>query len=241
MSEPLDVLAIFAHPDDAELLCGGSLIRSVDAGERVGVLDLSGGETGTYGSSEERAREAERAAEVMGLVTRRNAGLADGGIANGAAERRTVAALIRELRPRVVVTHWTRSRHPDHYRTAELVYDASFLAGLTNWDAPGEAFRPHKVVHCTTFREDVAAPTFVVDVTDQIDRKMEALACYESQFRDRSGAGELFPGGDRSFEEQVRARLAVYGSLVRVPYGEPFRTRETMEAETLGGLKVSTF
>ncbi len=241
MTEPLDVLAVFAHPDDAELLSGGALIRSVDAGERVGVLDLSRGETGTRGSAGQRAREAERAAEVMGLVTRRNAGLPDGGIQNGPEERRTVAALIRELRPRVVVTHWIRSRHPDHYRTAELVYDASFLAGLTNWDAPGTAFRPHKVVHCTTFREDVAAPTFVVDVTEQMDRKMEALACYGSQFEGRSGAGELFPGGERSFEEQVRARLAAYGSLVRVPYGEPFRTRETMEAGTLGTLRVSTF
>lgn len=241
MPDPLDVLAIMAHPDDAELLCGGALIRSVDAGERVGVVDLTRGESGTHGSAEQRDREASLAAGVMGLAVRRNAGLPDARLRNDDASRLAVIGLIRELRPRIVVTHWRESRHPDHRVAAELAYDASYLAGLTGYDAPGKAFRPFKVVYATAFREDAEPPTFVVDVTAQMDRKMEALGAYGSQFEGKTAMGEVFPAGDRPIFDQVRALCARYGSLVRVAYGEPFRTRETVLSETLGTLEVSTF
>lgn len=241
MSDRLDVLAVMAHPDDAELLCGGALIRSADAGERVGVVDLTRGESGTHGSADLRDREAERAAAIMGLAVRRNAGLADAALRNDDGGRSAVIALIRELRPRVVVTHWRESRHPDHRIASELVYDACYLAGLANHPAPGAAFRPHKVVYATAFREDAEPPTFVVDVTGQMDRKMEALAAYGSQFEGKSAMGEVYPGGDRPLFDQIRALCARYGSLVRVGYGEPFRTRETMAVTTLGSLGVCTF
>ncbi|MEX0980242.1 MAG: PIG-L family deacetylase, partial [Gemmatimonadota bacterium] len=162
MNDPLDVLAIMAHPDDAELLAGGALIRSAETGERTGVVDLTRGERGSAGTAELRDAEAARAADVMGLAVRRNAGLADSGLHNTDATRRVVVALIRELRPRIVVTHWTRGRHPDHRVAAELVYDSAFLAGLRNYDAPGDPHRPLKIVHATTFREDAGKPTFVV-------------------------------------------------------------------------------
>ena len=238
---PLDVLAIFAHPDDAELLCGGALIRSGDRGERVGVVDLSRGETGTFGSAEVRGREADRASEILGLVVRRTANLADAALVNDLESRQAVVTLLRELRPRVVVTHWREGRHPDHRVAAELVYDACFLAGLARFDAPGEPFRPLKLVHATAYREDAPRPSVVIDVTEQIDRKLEALAAYGSQFQGRSWAGEVFPGGDRPLFEQIRAQLAHYGSLIRVPYGEPFYVRESMRVDTLGALDVSTF
>jgi bacillithiol biosynthesis deacetylase BshB1 len=241
VAEPLDILAIFAHPDDAELLCGGALIRSADAGERVGVLDLTRGEMGTRGTPELRAREAERAAEVMGLAVRRNAGLADGHLQNDLASRRVVAGWLRELRPRVVVTHWTHGRHPDHRVACELVYDACFLAGLRNFEAAGEPHRPRAIVHATAFREDSDPPTFVVDVTAQIERKLQALAAYESQFVGLTQAGEVFPGGDRPLVEQIRAQMARYGSLIRVRYGEPFRTRETLPWPTLGSVPTHSF
>lgn len=241
MTEPLDLLAVMAHPDDAELLCGGALIKSADRGRRTGVVDLSGGERGTRGSAELRREEAERAARVLGLSVRRGAGLTDAGIRNDDESRRVVAGLLRELRPRVVVTHWPRGRHPDHRRAARLVYDACFLAGLSNFPAAGEPHRPFKLVHAATFREDAGAPTFVVDVTDQMDRKIEALACYASQFEGRSWAGEVFAGGDRPLFEQIRAWCAACGSRIRAAYGEPFWTRETMEAEDLAELEVTTF
>lgn len=241
MTEPLDVLAVMAHPDDVALLCGGAMIRSADLGERTGVVDLTGGERGTWGSEEIRAKEADRAADVLGLVERRNAGLPDTGLENSHDARRTVVELLRELRPRVVVTHWPEGRHPDHRRAARLVYDACFLAGLVGFDADGEPHRPFKVVHAGAFRDDLDRPTFVVDVTDQMDRKIEALRCYASQFEGRIRAGELFPGGERPLLEQVRARCASYGSRIRTAYGEPFWTRETLAVESLGALSVSTF
>jgi len=240
VADPLDVLAIMAHPDDAELLCGGALALSADRGERVGILDLTAGERGTHGSAERRAREAEEAASVLGVAVRRNAGLTDAGLENDAESRRIVIELVRELRPRVVVTHWSEGRHPDHRIASELAFDACFLSGLANYDARGKPHRPFKVVRATAYREGVS-PTFVVDVTEQMDRKIEALECYSSQFEGKTGMGEVYPGGKRPLYDQVRTWGAAYGSLIRAEYGEPFRTKETFEAATLGSLPVSTF
>lgn len=241
MDEPLDLLAIMAHPDDAELLCGGALIRSADRGERTGVVDLTRGEAGSKGTSRSRQEEAEQAAAVLGLAVRRNAGLKDSGIRNDEDSRARVVALIRALRPRVVVTHWTEGRHPDHREAAQLVYDACFLAGLAKYHAAGAPHRPLKVVHALAYREDAPKPTFVVDISEQMDRKLQAIACYPTQFEGVSGMGEVFPGGERPIEEQIRAGCARWGSLIRVAYGEPFWTRETMRLESLGETAVGTF
>ena len=148
---------------------------------------------------------------------------------------------IRSLRPRIVVTHWTAARHPDHRVTAELVTDACFLAGLTRFPAEGEPHRPFKLAYATAFREDADPPTFVLDVTLQMERKIQAIAAYRTQFEGKSGVGEVFAGGSRPVLEQVRAACARYGSLARVAYGEPFRTQETVLLESLGTLPVSTF
>jgi N-acetylglucosamine malate deacetylase 1 len=239
---PLDVLAVFAHPDDAELLCGGALARSVDRGERVGILDLTRGELGSRGSPELRAREAEAASRVLGVHVRRNVGLPDGRVDDSHPARRAVAAALRQLRPRVVVTHWLEGRHPDHRAAARLVTAAAFLAGLRNLDAPGEPFRPVRMVHAIAFREDAPPPSFVVDVTDTVDRKLAALACFESQFSGARAAGEVYPRGDRPLEEQIRSHLAVWGSRIRRPFGEPFWVREPWVLDTLGEAgNVTTF
>ncbi len=241
MSKPLDLLAVFAHPDDAELLCGGSLARSADAGERVGILDLTRGESASRGTPEDRAREGDVAARILGVSLRRNAGLPDAGLENTLPLRHALARHLRELRPRVVVTHWLEGRHPDHRETARLVLDAAFLAGLRSLDLGPSHHRPFKIVHAIGFREDAPPPSFVVDVTAQVDRKLEAMAAFASQWEGATGAGEAFPGGDRPLPEQVLAHLAYWGSRIRVPYGEPFWTRETLAVDSLGGLGVSTF
>ncbi len=241
MTQSLDVLAIFAHPDDAELLVGGALIRSVDRGERIGILDLTGGERGTKGSAEIRDGEASEAADILGVSLRRNAGFPDAALDTSNESRLHLAGLIRELRPRVVVTHWLEGRHPDHHVAAQLVRDSSYLAGLKNIDASGEAFRPTKVVHATAYREDAPHPSFIIDITDQIDRKIEAIACYSSQFKGASGSGELYPGGERPLTVQVRMHAAYWGSRIRTGYAEPFWTRESLQVDTLAGLGVSTF
>jgi len=239
--QPLDLLAIVAHPDDAELVCGGSLLKSSEMGARTGILDLTRGEAGSRGTPEIRAQEASQAAETLGLSVRRNAGLPDSQVVNTPETRNRVAALIRELKPRIVITHWINGRHPDQRAAAELVYDAAFLAGLQNLDAPGSPFRPLKVIHALSFREDAEKPTFVVDISSQMDKKLEAIGAYSSQFCNANQAGEVFPGGARSLNDQIRAQAARAGSLIRVAYGEPFWTRETMSVPTLSELTVSTF
>ena len=241
MKESLDLLAIMAHPDDAELLCAGTLIKTAALGKRVGVLDLSSGEMGSSGSADLRAQEAARSAEVMGLVERRTAGLPDADLENDRASRLVVAQHLRELRPRVVVTHWTVGRHRDHRVACELVRDACFLSGLRKLDVEGRPFRPRKLVYATAFREDADPPDLVVDVTDQVDAKFEALSCYTSQFEGVTGIGEVYPGGNRPLFEQIRAKMAHYGSLIRVDYGEPFRVSEPLVVEDLSALEASTF
>lgn len=241
MSAPLDILAIMAHPDDAELLCGGALSKSVRAGLRVGILDLTAGEMGSSGTADQRATEAAEAARILGVADRRCAGLPDSAIENDGASRYVVAGHLRALRPDVVVTHWKVGRHRDHRIASELVRDACFLSGLKKLDVPGEPFRPRKLVYATAFREDVGRPDFIIDVTQDVDRKMEALAAYRSQFEGVSGIGEVFPGGDRPLLDQIRAQMAHYGSLIRVRHGEPFRVDEVLEVEELSGLRGATY
>jgi bacillithiol biosynthesis deacetylase BshB1 len=241
MNAPLDVLAVMAHPDDAELLCGGSLAKSAAAGQRVGIVDLTAGEMGSQGTPELRAREAEAAARILGLAVRRSAGLPDARLENDEPTRMAVVALLRELRPRVVVTHWKVGRHRDHRIASELVRDACFLSSLRKLDAPGEPFRPLKLVYATAFREDADPPSFVVDVTAHMETKLQAIRAYASQFDGKAQAGEVFPGGDRPLLDQIRAHGAACGSRIRVAYGEPFRVDEAMEVDTLGSLGVSSF
>lgn len=241
MPEPLHLLAIVAHPDDAELLCAGTLIRAADAGHRTGVLDLTGGEAGTAGSAELRRREAARAAEIMGLATRRVAGLPDGALENTVEARHRVAAVIRELRPDTVILMWPESRHPDHRIASQLAYDAAFVAGLTKAPVAGERFRPRKVLYAMSYREHAGKPTFVVDVTDQMERKLDAVFAYGSQFEGRKGMGEVYPGGDRDLRAQLRVHAAYYGGLIRTAFGEPFWTRETMAVGDPVGLPVASF
>jgi len=241
MSPPLDVLAIMAHPDDAELLCGGALAKSAAAGQSVGIVDLTAGEMGSQGTPELRAREAATAAEVLGVTLRRCLGLADSRFENDERARLAVVALLRELRPRVVVTHWKLGRHRDHRIASELVRDACFLSALRKLDAPGDPVRPLKLVYATAFREDADPPSFVVDVTGHMETKLSAIAAYVSQFEGKTQAGEVFPGGDRPLLEQIRTQCSAYGSRIRVAYGEPFRVDEALEVETLGALGVSSF
>ena len=241
MTEPLDLLAIMAHPDDAELLCGGALIKAVTRGNRVGVLDLTAGEMGSSGSLEIRAKESARAAEIIGLAERRCAGLPDSAIENDLKSRLVVASHLRALRPRVVVTHWKVGRHRDHRIASELVRDACFLSGLKKLDAEGAPFRPLKLVYATAFREDAGPPDFVVDVSQHLRKKLEALSAYSSQFDGVRGIGEVYPGGERLVLEQVRMQMAHYGTYIRVEYGEPFRTDEPFDVADLSELTVASF
>lgn len=237
----LDLLCIAPHRDDAELTCGGVLIKAVDAGKRVGILDLTQGEMGTRGSAALRAAEAEAARVVMGVAVRENLALPDAGIKNDDDTRARLVRRLRALRPRVVIAPAPRGRHPDHRRTTELVRDACFLSGITKYSpAVDPVFRPHKLLHTIAYREDYTKPTFVVDISAQFERKLAAIKCYASQFDGTTQAGEVYPNGEPLYD-MVRHHAAHYGSLIRVQYGEPYYTDETMAVDDVTTLGVSTF
>lgn len=236
----IDLLAIAPHPDDAELLCGGTLLRAADLGRKTAILDLTAGELGSRGTPETRRAEAEQAAVVLGLRERRNLGLPDARIQNDEATRGRLVEALRELRPRTVILPYFEGRHPDHRVAAQLGYDTCYLAGLKNYPAAGEPHRPAKVLWTLAYREHAIKPSFVVDTSAVFERKLEAIRCYASQFDDVQAMGELFPA-EVSLYELVRIQDAHYGSLIRTAYGEPFHTRETMRVEDVTELPVSTF
>jgi bacillithiol biosynthesis deacetylase BshB1 len=236
---PVDVLAIAAHRDDVELTCAGTLARAADAGHRTGILDLTAGETGTRGSAEVRAEEAERAARVLGVSERRNAGLRDAHLHNSEEARRAVVEQIRHFAPRVVILPFPVGRHPDHRVASELGRDACFLAGLAKYDAGGTPHRPFKILYALSYREDPVKPTFVVDISEQFARKMAAIRCYASQFDGAKAAGEIFPTGQDLYS-LVETQNAHYGSLIRARFGEPFFTHETVAVDDIMALGVQS-
>lgn len=237
----IDILAVAAHRDDVELTCGGTLIKAVNQGYRTAIVDLTQGEMGTRGSANLRAAEASRAAEVMGITARENLDLPDAAILNDPATRERLARAIRRFRPRIVIAPAIQGgRHPDHHIAAQLVRDACFLAGLAKLAPEVPKHRPHKVVHALSYRQDHVKPTFVVDVSDEFARKMEAVRCYDSQFEGQIQAGEVYPNGEPLYAV-IEHHAAFYGTLIRTRYGEPFFTTETMRVDDLAALEVSTF
>ncbi len=241
MSDEVDLLAIAAHRDDIELTCGGTLAKAVRAGHRVGILDLTQGEMGTRGDAATRAAEADRAAKTLGVPLRLNAAMPDAHLENNEASRKQIVAIIRRTRPRVVILPYSVGRHPDHRIASELGRDACYLAGLAKY-APGkgvEAHRPYKLLYALAYREDPVKPTFVVDISDVFDLKMEAIRCYASQFTGAKAAGEIHPTGQDLYE-LIRVQSAHYGSLIRRRYGEPFYTAETLEVDDVLKLGVQS-
>ncbi len=235
----LDLLAIAARPDDAELTCGGTLALAVDQGYAVGIVDLVKGESGTHGSASIRGEEAERAAKALGIAARANAGLVDAHLHNSDDNRRRVISLIRRFRPRTVILPFPIGRHPDHRIASELSRDACYLAGLAKYDAPGKPHRPHKILYALAYREDPVKPTFVVDISRTMAAKMRAIRCYKSQFDGAKAAGEIFPTGQNLYE-LVETQSAHYGSLIRTRFGEPFFTHETVRIDDVMQLEVQS-
>jgi len=241
MSEQIDLLAIAAHRDDVELTCGGTLAKAARAGHRVGIIDLTQGEMGTRGDAATRAAEAERAAKTLGVALRLNAGMRDAHLANDEPSREALVALIRRTEPKVVILPFPVGRHPDHRVASELGRDACYLAGLAKYvpGKGGEAHRPYKLLYALAYREDPVKPTFVVDISDVFEKKMEAIRCYSSQFDGAKAAGEVFPTGQDLYE-LIRVQSAHYGSLIRRRYGEPFYTAETQEVDDVLKLGVQS-
>jgi bacillithiol biosynthesis deacetylase BshB1 len=234
----VDILAIAAHPDDVEQTCGGTMIKMAETGYRTGVLDLTAGDMGTRGSPELRVAESEVAAKHMLAKWRGNLHFPDARLENTLPARLTLAMKIRELKPRVVILPYWEARHPDHYRTSEIGFEACFLAGLKKLDEYSEPHRPFKILYASVYAE--VKPSFIVDISAQFERRMTALLSYTSQYGEVVDGGTLFPK-----EQEIRERLGAvarfYGNLIGVKYGEPFVVKEAMQIEdvmTMGSRSI---
>ena len=231
----LDVLAIAAHPDDVEQTCGGTLIRMAEAGYQTGVVDLTAGDMGTRGTPDERIAESQTAGKHMLLEWRGNLRMPDARLENNIAARMTLAAKLRELKPRVVILPYWEGRHPDHYRVCELGYEACFLAGLKKLDQSSEPHRPFKILYSGLYTN--IKPSFVVDISAQFDRRMAALLSYTSQYEATSEGAGLFPQAEE-IRERLGAIARFYGNLIGVRYGEPFMVKEAMEITDIVAMPV---
>jgi len=224
MTGPVDILAFGPHPDDIEIGMGATVAKHASLGHRVALCDVTAGEMGSNGTVEERLAEAEQARQVLGAVWRTNLRLPDRGIGHAADHVRVAAEVVRRVRPRVVALPYWSDRHPDHVAASQLLTEAVFSAGLRRYPAAGDAWKPEAV--CYYFINDMAAPSFVVDVSDSYDTKRRALACHASQFRP-AGAGAV-PTRLTSarFQQLVESRDAQFGAQVGVAFAEGFVMRQ---------------
>jgi bacillithiol biosynthesis deacetylase BshB1 len=250
---PLDILALAAHRDDVEQTCGGTLLKMAQLGHRTGILDLTRGELGTRGSAEERAREAEDAARILRTSWRQALDIPDGRVENTWENRLKVVRVLRQQRPRVVILPYWKGRHPDHYTASVLGYEACFLAGLAKLDvgvagaAAGDSpatvaavlppHRPFKIIYATLYYD--IRPTFVVDITEQFDIRLEALIAYQSQFSDQEAGRGIFPARDE-IRSRTEAMARFYGMLGGVTYAEPFIQKEVGLVEDLTLIPVKS-
>ena len=219
----VDILAISAHADDVELTCAGTLVQMHERGYRFGILDLTRGEMGTRGSAEIRAKESQRAAEILGAEFRETLDLGDGGLRTGREEELLVIDVIRREKPRIVMTPFPEDRHPDHRRARALVADAAFYAGMRKLETAHPAHRPQQTVFFGTF--EIQKPIFVVDVTPAIEKRREAILAYKSQFHDPTSTEPETMLSQKGFLEMIEARLRDFGALIGTEFGEGFVTR----------------
>ena len=233
----VDILAIAAHRDDVEQTCGGTLLVQEALGFSTGILDLTQGESGTRGTAAERAAEATAAAALLRVSHREALDLPDGSLQNTLAARLKIAAVIRRLRPRVVILPYWQGRHPDHYTSATLGYEACFAAGLTRLEIPGPPHRPYKILYASLYAD--VRPTFVVDITPHIETRLQALLAYRSQYGDRpEGSGLFVP--EEEIRERTFASARHYGLLAGVRYAEPFVQKEVSLVADLMHLPVAS-
>jgi bacillithiol biosynthesis deacetylase BshB1 len=236
-----DIAAICAHPDDAELIMGGTLTLEAARGRRVALVDLTRGECGSRGTPETRAAEAAEAARILGVSHRESLGLPDARLMPTPEQKDAVVAAVRRLRPRLVLLpHWEQ-RHPDHAAASRIVYEASFLAGLRNYRPDlGAAFRPQKLVYVPSTTEIVeVAPSFVVDITAVWETKVKAVSAFASQFGTVTGETVSLPLD--LFRQSMELAARRYGQRIGATYGEGFVTREPLVVADLLALGGRSF
>ena len=235
----VDLLIIMAHPDDAELCCSGTILSCIDNGLSVGMIDLTRGELGTRGSGKVRIEEAKNAAKVLGVNFRYNLELRDGFISDDEESIFDVIKVIREFKPKVIITNSKTDRHPDHESAARLVKKACFLSGLIkistkkdNLDQ--ESWRPKSLLY--SIQNNYIEPHFVVDVSKYIDVKINAINCFKSQFYDpKSEENESFIS-TKEFMDFIKSRSIEMGHSIGVKHGEGFTSENKLKLTSLDSL-----
>ena len=238
----IDILAFGAHPDDVELSCGGTILKEINNGKTVAIIDLTKGELGTRGTAQTRATEASNAASILGVSFRDNLGFSDGFIVNDKAHQLEVIKLIRHYKPEVVLCNAIDDRHIDHGVASKLVSDSCFLSGLVKIETKyndslvaQSPWRPKSIYHYIQW--EPLTPDFVVDISDHIDKKMESVSAYSSQFYDSKSKEPDTPISSKNFIDSVRYRAADLGRLTGTSYAEGFNVKRLPAIDSLFDLK----
>ncbi len=236
----IDILAFAAHPDDVELSCSGSLMKHQQLGLKTGIIDLTGGELGTRGSSEIRAQEARKATEIMKLSVRENLGFADGFFKNDQEHLLPIIKKIRKYQPDIVFANAIEDRHPDHGRAAKLVADACFYAGLIKIETRGEdgkvqnVWRPKCLYHYIQY--NYIKPDFVIDISKEMDLKINSIMAYSSQFYDPNSKEPETPISSLAFLNSLKERASDLGRMINVSFAEGFTTTRLLGVNNLKDL-----
>ena len=225
----LDVLAFSPHPDDAEMGCGGLLLKLKDCGYRTGIIDLTRAELSTNGDPETRAGETDEASRILKLDIRGNLGLEDANIANDRTSRRKVIDSIRKYRPKVVLTPYHIDRHPDHENAAKLLRDAIFISGLEKFETDMDFYRPSIVLNYMLQYE--FRPGFIVDISDYYDEKARAVAAYKSQFYNDTSKRVMTHIASKHFFDIINSRHQCMGLKIRAEFGEPYYIENSIKVD----------
>ena len=231
----LDILAFGAHPDDIELGCGGTLIKHIFSGNKVGIIDFTTGDLGTRGSSEIRLNEAQNAANLMGLSIRENLNFKDGFFQNDDIHKKALIKMIRKYQPEIVLTNAPSDRHPDHGRASQLTIDACFLSGLEKIDTNQDVWRPKAIYHYIQFNN--LTPDFVVDISDYFNKKIEVIKQYKSQFYDPDSTETDTVISSKSFFESIEYRAKDLGRQTFCDYAEGFISHQLPKVNLLNDIK----
>ena len=227
----IDILAIFAHPDDVELAVGGTLLKMKSLGYKTGALDVTKGEMGTRGTVEGRAEEADEAAKILKLDVRENLELPDGHVWLTEETRTKLVRVLRRLKPKILLTHQIDDPHPDHNHIAQLVRESARLASMQKYDSDfGQARTPAPIVAHNIFSQRVA-PSFIVDISDFLEQKTESIRAHASQFYNPDSKEPETRLTGKNFIAELENRSRYFGSLIGAAAGEPFFVREALNVE----------
>ena len=232
----LDILAIGVHPDDVELSCAGTVLKHIELGKTVGILDLTLGELGTRGNATLRTQEAMRAASILGVSVREQLNMADGFFENNETNQRLIIEVIRKYQPELILCNAISDRHPDHGRAAKLTTDACFYSGLLKVEtkennSTQKPWRPKAVYHY--IQDNFIEPDFVIDVTAYNDKKMESIMAYSSQFFDPNSKEPQTPISSKNFIDYINAKARLFGRSINVDFAEGFTVNRYMGVNNL--------